>query len=196
MICCFQSVTDADLKAIVEQPERYHALSGELLDDEIEKPSPKPSLLGRLFGARAEPKDKIPQQRWKPQQPSETFDVDKAWHGIHFLLTNDPWEGNGPLAFILHGGTEIESGDADGNPHGFSASEVKAIAAALKDITPEELFAKADQAEFTANDIYPNIWERETKEECIGYVTEYFRELKQFIQKLADSNRGMIVSLG
>jgi uncharacterized protein DUF1877 len=28
------------------------------------------------------------------------LDVDKAWHGLHFLLTGSAWEGSFPLNFI------------------------------------------------------------------------------------------------
>lgn len=31
-------------------------------------------------------------------------DLDKAWHGIHYLLTETAWEGNEPLNFLVQGG--------------------------------------------------------------------------------------------
>jgi hypothetical protein len=123
------------------------------------------------------------------------FDVDKAWQGIHFLLTNSAWEGSGPLAFILHGGREIDEDLGYGPPHGFTSVEVKEIATALEPIQPDALFEKAGQAQFTAEDIYPSIWD-ESKEECIGYVTTYFADLKKFIQETAATNRALITYLG
>jgi len=124
------------------------------------------------------------------------FDVDKAWHGIHFLLTDSAWEGSGPLAFILHGGREIDLDLGYGPPHGFSSSEVKEIAAALEPIQPDSLFAKADQTQFEAEDIYPSIWQHEPKEECIGYITTSFADLKKFVQETAAANRALIAYLG
>jgi hypothetical protein len=125
----------------------------------------------------------------------DTFDVDKAWQGIHFLLTDSAWEGEGPLAFILHGGREIDEDLGYGPPHGFSSTEVKEIAAALEPIQADALFAKADQEQFTAEDIYPSIWD-EPKEECIGYVTSFFNDLKKFVQETAASNRALIAYIG
>jgi hypothetical protein len=72
---------------------------------------------------------------------------------------------------------------------------VKEIARALQTITPQALFERADQAEFQEQSIYPEIWD-EPKEECIGYVTQFFGELKQFIQHAADSNCALIVYIG
>jgi hypothetical protein len=40
----------------------------------------------------------------------DDLDVDKAWHGIHFLLCGQAWESPFPLGFIL-GGEEV--GDVD-----------------------------------------------------------------------------------
>jgi hypothetical protein len=39
------------------------------------------------------------------------LDGDKAWHGIHFLLTGTAGEGTPPLDFIVRGGQEV--GDID-----------------------------------------------------------------------------------
>lgn len=30
-----------------------------------------------------------------------TLNIDKAWHGIHFLLTGDPWGGEPPLKYVV-----------------------------------------------------------------------------------------------
>lgn len=39
------------------------------------------------------------------------MDVDKAWHGIHFLLCGNTWEGEHPLNFVVCGGQYV--GDVD-----------------------------------------------------------------------------------
>lgn len=46
---------------------------------------------------------------------SEEVDIDKAWHGLHYLLTGTAWEGAPPLNFLAAGGREVgevESGTA------------------------------------------------------------------------------------
>ncbi|HSU57012.1 MAG TPA: YfbM family protein [Candidatus Dormibacteraeota bacterium] len=190
MIGCFVGLAEQDLKAVQEKPERFHALLGL-----PQIPASKLSFLQRLFGAKTAA---IPAQPdWKPSKSFEDFDVDKAWHGIHFLLTGSDWEGEGPLAFILHGGEELKGVDNGyGPPHVFTSAEVREINRALEGIDPQKLFEKADQADFTKNEIYPEIWDSESKEDCIGYVTENLAELKRFIAKIACEKKALIVYLG
>jgi len=40
-------------------------------------------------------------------QHEDCMDVDKAWHGTHYLLTGDAWGGQPPLANVVLGGAEI-----------------------------------------------------------------------------------------
>ena len=68
------------------------------------------------------------------------FDVDKAWHAIHFLLCGQPWESKPPLNFIVSGGTPV--GDVDvgyGPARVFSSSELSEIVGALESISAAEL---------------------------------------------------------
>ena len=191
MIGCFYAVKDADLEAIVKTPRRIHNLWG--------KPEPiapyKPSFLLRLFGVKPPPPAPPPED-WQPSEKPIEFDVDKAWQGIHFLLTGSDWEGDGTLAFILHGGREINEDLGYGPPHGFTSAEVKEINAALRKVDEKALYERADPAEFSKNEIYPEIWDKESKEDCIGYVTENLKELKKFISETAQAGRALIVYLG
>src|SRR5690349_21302714 len=155
MIGSFYAVTDEDLEAIIAQPKRIRALWG--------APSAAlkaPSLLGRFFRAKS-PGTAEEKISWKPTEKPDEYDVDKAWHGIHFLLTGSDWEGEGPLAFVLHGGREINEDLGYGNPHGFVSSEVKEIARALGGVNIAELYEKADPEKFKDLEIYPQIWDQE-----------------------------------
>lgn len=192
MIGCFYALKDEDLEAVIAEPKRMKALWGA---GALVVPPKSPSLLGRLFGAKPKVAPQEPEISWKPSELPEEYDVDKAWHGIHFLLTGSDWEGEGPLAFVLHGGREINYDMGYGNPHGFVSSEVKEIARALEGVNIDELYQKADPAKFKELDIYPQIWQHEPKEQCIGYVTEYLKGLREFVQKTASTNRALIVYL-
>ena len=56
--------------------------------------------------------------------------LEKAWHGLHYLLTGETWEGHGPLAFLLAGGEQL--GDDDESPlRWFAPDEAKQIHQAL-----------------------------------------------------------------
>src|SRR4051812_5134842 len=112
MIGCFCALKDEELEAIIDDPTGIH----------------------RLLDAEEGPSETMDHSKasGEPRQ----FDVDKAWHGIHFLLTGTEWEGDGPLAFMLQGGREISEELGYGPPHGFTSSEVKEIDAALRALDP------------------------------------------------------------
>src|SRR5215831_2317265 len=58
--------------------------------------------------------------------------LDKAWHGLHFLLCGQPEPTAGPLGSVILGGTEIGDDDLGYGPaRYFEPSEVGEIAAAL-----------------------------------------------------------------
>lgn len=194
MIGCFYALADEDLNAIVDQPQRVEKLWAEELA-QFECAPPAPSFWGKLFGTKLAAK-KVAADTWKPSAKAEAFEVGKAWHGIHFLLTGSDWEGAGPLAFVLHGGREIKHDLGYGSPHGFSAAEVQEIAQALAGVDLQTLYDKADPAEFTRLEIYPTIYNSEPKEECIGYVIDNLKTLREFVQRTAAAQRALIAYLG
>jgi hypothetical protein len=192
MIGCFYALDDGDLNAIIEKPDRLESLWKDL---SAQLPEKQPSFIGRLFGAK--PKQEVSREpAWQPSQKAEAFDIDKAWQGIHFLLTGSDWEGDGPLAFILHGGREIKKDLGYGPPHGFTSAEVKAIDAALQKIDSSALYEGANPADFARKEIYPEIWETEPKEQSIGYLIENLKLLQKFIHQTAQSNLALIAYLG
>jgi hypothetical protein len=55
----------------------------------------------------------------------DIVDIDKAWHGIHFVLTGEVFDGSEPLVNVVMGGVPI--GDEDvgqGWARGLSAKKV------------------------------------------------------------------------
>jgi hypothetical protein len=121
------------------------------------------------------------------------IDVDKAWHGIHFLLNGKPWEGEPPLDFIV-GGKPL--GDVDvgyGPARAFDADEVRAIAAALEPITKDVLMMRFDAPAMKAAEIYPNIGDDPPDD--VEYLVEHYERLREFVLETAELGAGMIVYL-
>jgi hypothetical protein len=125
--------------------------------------------------------------------PFAELDVDKAWHGIHFLLTGSQWEGEPPLDFIVNGGKRIGDEDVGYGPaRGFQPSEVKLIGAALSAIVPQQ-FADRYNAEALARaKIYPEIWMRDGNE-ARDYLVTYFDELRDFVIGAAENGEALVV---
>jgi hypothetical protein len=123
--------------------------------------------------------------------------VDKAWHGIHYLLTGTAWEGSPPLDFIAKGGREV--GDVDvgyGPARAFSSADVRAIATALLPIARADLEKRFDPAAMMDLDVYPAIWDRpREQDDTLEYLLVYYDALKAFIAGAAERGEGLLVYL-
>jgi len=123
---------------------------------------------------------------------SEIVNIDKAWHGIHFMLTGEQYGGNGPLAKVIMGGVPIGEEDVGYGPaRGMSASEVKEVAAALSGVSEEMFRAKFNQAAMNDADIYPQIWDESN--EALDYIAENFCEAKRFYEAAASDGMAVIL---
>lgn len=127
----------------------------------------------------------------------EAFYLDKAWHGIHFLLTGSAWEGDAPLHFLVAGGEEVKDSDVGYGPgRVFTSAQVKDIDAALQAISKEEFESRYDPVGMMEANIYPNIWDRDEEEDdLLEYVSDNFVRLKQYIHTIAGKGMGMVVGL-
>lgn len=150
----------------------------------------------RLFGRPARARAPAVEFPLAPGEVEAT-DLDKAWHGIHFMLTGTAWEGVPPLNFLMHGGAVI--GDVEvghGPARGMTAAEVRTVAGELTGIDEAFMRARFDPAQMTQLDIYPGIWDRDPAEDdSFGYCMEYFGELRTFVTRAAERGAGLIISL-
>jgi Domain of unknown function (DUF1877) len=120
--------------------------------------------------------------------------LEKAWHGLHYLLTGDVWEGHGPLAFLLTGGEQL--GDDEESPiRRFTADETRQIHLALTVISDEILWSRFDATQMEEHEIYPGIWD-EDEEDIREEYLDYFHELKKVVASAAQTNQGLLVTLG
>ncbi len=55
------------------------------------------SLFESLYPEKQENEDEM-----QPTPPTRHLDIDKAWHGIHFLLNGNAWEGEPPCWLIAN----------------------------------------------------------------------------------------------
>ncbi len=67
------------------------------------------------------------------------MDVDKAWHGIHYLLNQSADGGEGPLVGVILGGEPIGDDMGMGPARVLTPAEVKAASQALDALTIEPL---------------------------------------------------------
>jgi hypothetical protein len=201
MILELHTVSDANLaRVLADPPLVWKVVSPD--DDSLydaaraEAGAGEAGFFRRLFGRPA--RATAPAVDF-PLAPGEvdTIDLDKAWHGIHFMLTGTAWEGEPPLNVLVQGGTVIGEVEVGYGPaRGMTAVEVRAIAEALAGIDEAFMRARFDPARMMQLDIYPGIWDRDPAEDdSFGYCMEYFGALRTFVMRAAERGVGLIISL-
>ena len=138
----------------------------------------------------------VPPASVKPVRPH--VDLEKAWHGLHFLFTGTAWEGDEPACYLTRGGEDI--GDED---LGYTSIRVldperlRAFRRFLDGLSPEELRRRFEPRRMMELEIYPEVWddhESEARTE-LDYLLAAFEELRQFVAETADAGDGAIAFL-
>jgi hypothetical protein len=167
-----------------DDPEPYAAARA----DEL-----KPTLLSKLFGG-AERTGTRPDVKMSSAEGFST-DLDKAWHGIHYLLSGTAWEGEHPRNFLVSGGTEVGTINVGYGPaRVLTAAETREALDALRAVSDDDLKARFDQQDMLAKQIYPEIWARKPEEDdTLGYLMEYVQTLRGFLSQAVDQGLGIVV---
>ncbi|MCW7537951.1 YfbM family protein [Aquabacterium sp. A7-Y] len=125
--------------------------------------------------------------------PAEALDIDKTWHGLHFLLTGESYGGEGPLAWAIMGGEPIGEDVGYGPARYLEPQQVREVAAALAPITVQALNARYDPAAFEKADIYPTgIW-RSEGQGAFDYLAEWYEDLVAFYARAAERGDAVLL---
>lgn len=119
--------------------------------------------------------------------------LDKAWHGLHFLLTGSSTDTAPPLGAAVLGGREVGEDLGYGPARSLSPAEVSAVAEALGRLTHEDLGARFDPSAMEAEKIYPGQWDEPDNQE---WLLEAFDEVKTYYAQARDRGYGMLLSMG
>ena len=121
------------------------------------------------------------------------LDLDKAWHGVHYLLTGTAWEAGDPLAAAVLGGREVGDDDGYGPPRLLEADLVRTVADALAAVDDADLRARFDPAEMQRLDIYPQVWDED------GILDDYLMpnvdELRRFYAGAAAAGAAVLLCM-
>jgi uncharacterized protein DUF1877 len=124
----------------------------------------------------------------------DELEVDKAWHGLHFLLTGAAWEGDLPLGFIVSGGQEVGDDLGYGPARALTSSDVQTIDAALEPLTREQVAQRFDAARMTELEIYPFGWSDDPDGE-LEWLLDSYAELRAFVRRTAERRHAVLVYL-
>lgn len=123
------------------------------------------------------------------------LDLHKAWHGIHFLLTGQAAGGTPPLAYAVLGFPEQPIGDdlGDGPATYLEPARVRDVAAALAELSPDELRRRFDPAQMTALEIEPTaIWKR-AGEDDFEWLMQFYAPLPDYYAEAAQRGDAMLI---
>jgi hypothetical protein len=176
MLGRFVEVSEAHLEALIEDPEAATML---FVSDSILQ-----SLGGSTGGQPSAP---------SPSTPRATLDVDKAWHGLHYVLTGSAWDADGVLGQIVLGGTEIGEDELGYGPARYLTSEeVDLSSAALAEVAASaDPLARFDPELMTSMSIYPGVWEADDRE----WLDDAFRRLAEFYAQAAAGGSAVLACL-
>jgi hypothetical protein len=124
----------------------------------------------------------------------DELEVDKAWHGLHFLLTGSAWEGSFPLNFIVAGGQEVGDDLGYGPARGLTSADVRTIDAALQPLTADEVEERFDAQRMTELQIYPDGWSHDPDGER-DYLLDFYADLRAFVHRTAEQGHALLVYL-
>jgi len=119
--------------------------------------------------------------------------IDKAWHGILFLLTGQGF-GNydHPLSKIFFSGQTIDDNQDLGFGPGryLTPEQVKELNIEIAEISTDELKSRYDAKKMTAMKIYPDdAWEVDG---MVDYLTQYFQIVQQVFSEATKNDEAII----
>ncbi|MFC1597183.1 DUF1877 family protein [Planctomycetota bacterium] len=120
----------------------------------------------------------------------DSFDLDTAWGGIHYLLTGSSdvsEDAPRPEDFLLSGARL----DASEHVAVHTAEEVAQFAAFLKDTSAEQLAERFDAEQMNSLNVYGGSWDSS----CKADLTELLTGLLEFVDAAAEENQGMMVMI-
>lgn len=177
-----------------------------LPDTTVQRLRAEPALLARVLSPDDEPPTPPPRRSWwrrvlgrarPPALASEAplvADLDKAWHGIHYLLTQRAYDGDAPWSFLLCG--EIDLAGDGMTLHAHRAAQVHAFHTALAALPDHDLRARFDVAAMAELEIYPDVWRRPGADDELDYLMENVASLRRFLEEADAARLGCLVAIG
>jgi hypothetical protein len=145
--------------------------------------------------------DKADAGRLPKEAQGEDLNLDKAWHGLHYLLTGTAWAGPEPACYLLAGGTQVGD-EEEHDVYGYgparllTPAQVADFSAAVNALTPDETGRRYNPSEMTRLDIYPTTWDRpEEAANNLDFLTDSATELRVFLRRAVAQQQAVIIYL-
>ncbi|RLQ10763.1 DUF1877 family protein [Micromonospora sp. BL1] len=122
------------------------------------------------------------------------LDLDKAWHGLHYLLNGTTYEVRGDAGPAIIGGDPIGPDLGMGPARLLMPDAVRAVAAGLDAVDDATLRARFDPAAMSEAEIYPHIWD-DGEDEFDNYLLPHFTALRDFYRDAAASGDAVLLAV-
>lgn len=197
MTCSLHRLSSAEIDALIRNPDDMTRVLG--LDDgpRVREVRPK-GILGFLLRLTpitiSEVDPDAPDIGAHARDPEKSIDIEKAWHGLHFLFTATADEGTEPACYIVKGGEDL---DDEGFGRALRPAQVKQFADFLTSLIVADLEGRYDAKRMTALEIYPDtIWNRRAPDDdSLRWLLDSFQELRAFVTRAADAGDGLVVHI-
>ena len=200
MTCSLHRAAEADIERLLADPDAVVSfLEGDGSAPQVREVRPK-GLLGWLL--RLTPitiSEVVPESEGdaplSPPDPDRSIDIEKAWHGLHFLFTGTADEGEEPACYFMRGGEDL---DDEGFSRALRPQQVRRFSEFLSTLTNAELTRRYDPERMTKLKIYPEvIWKRPAKpgHSPLEWLLTSFADVRAFIMKGAARGDGVIIDI-
>ena len=136
----------------------------------------------------------------------DEYDMDKMWDAMCKMLTGknfkqrlkagDIFSSNEPFSWAIFGRSALKEELSEMISFS-SATDVKEVAMAMKNVEISALLAKINLKEFASSNTYPDIFGRQSEFEYIkASLKEHFTGLLNFYQNAASKGLGVIIVIG
>ncbi|MGA8642197.1 YfbM family protein [Candidatus Binatus sp.] len=121
-----------------------------------------------------------------------SISIEKAWHGLHYLLCGQAVPGSDLASQVVMGGTDVGEDLGYGPARYFDAAKVAAIANELTRPNLEaEMMARWDPDQMTNLGIYPAVFEPDDDQ----WLMDAFRKVRQFFVDASAANLAVVTCL-
>lgn len=115
------------------------------------------------------------------------IDLDKQWHGVHFMLTGSAGATNSPLSLIIGGFEEVGPDNGYGAAWFVPKASIAKFDRALAIVTDEQLAAQYDPAAMVDEQVYLADMFQEEGAEALQFLLEDIARLRTFVAEAAAS---------
>jgi uncharacterized protein DUF1877 len=202
MTCTLYRVTEQEIDHLIEEPAGLASLldpdDGSALRVRTVRPRGLLGLAFRLVPITITEVVSDPREDAVPRviDRDRSIDIDKGWHGLHFLFTGTADSGDEPACYLVRGGEDL---DDEGQARALRPDQVQRFAEYLSTLNPAELTRRYDPARMAKLEIYPDaIWTRSAPTEDFPreWLLECFADLQRFISQVAAANDGVVIHVG